>query len=73
MYCVKADFCCFCCLRVKLENEEYHHGGFQTQSPQRLVDNRFEHMDSRNDYWMMRRLKAIEGEYYSVRSSLNIQ
>ena len=64
MYCVKADFCCFCCLRVKLENEEYHHGGFQTQSPQRLVDI-FEHMDSQNDRWRMR-LKLIQEEYYFI-------
>ena len=29
-------FCC--CLRVELENKEYHHGRFQQQSPQHLVD-----------------------------------
>ena len=37
VYCVKAAFSCFCCLRVELENKEYHHGGFQQQSPQRLI------------------------------------
>ena len=31
-------FSCFYCLRVELENKEYHHGGFQQQSPQRLED-----------------------------------
>ena len=49
---------------MKLENKEYHHGEFQTQSPQRLVD-RYEHMNSQNERWMMR-LKAIEVEYYSI-------
>ena len=40
------------------------HGGFQQQSPQRLVDE-YDHTSSRNDRWMMR-LKAIEAEYYSI-------
>ena len=61
MYCVKTAFCC---LRVKLENKEYHHGGFQQQSPQCLVD-RNEHIDSRNDLWRMR-LKLIQEEYYFI-------
>ena len=47
-----------------MKNKEYHHGGFQQQSPQRLVD-RNEHTSSRNDRWPMR-LKAIEAEYYSI-------
>ena len=47
-----------------MENKEYHNGGFQQQSPRRLVDIN-EHMDSRNDRWMMR-LKAIEAEYYYI-------
>ena len=47
-----------------MENKEYHDGGFQQQSPQRLVDI-YEHMNSRNDRWVMR-LKAIEAEYYSI-------
>ena len=64
MYCVKTAFAAFCCLRVELENKEYHHGEFQTQSPQRLVD-RYEHMNSKNERLMMR-LKAIEAEYYSI-------
>ena len=38
----------FCCLRVKLENKEYHHGGFQQQSPQQIVD-RYEHINSLNE------------------------
>ena len=28
------------------------HGEFQTQIPQRLID-RYKHMDSRNEQWMM--------------------
>ena len=40
---------------------------FQTQSPQRLDNNRYEHMNSLNDLWMMR-LKAIEAEYYSIKN-----
>ena len=47
-----------------MKNKEYHHGGFQQQSPQSLTDIN-EHMNSRNDRWMMR-LKAIEAEYYSI-------
>ena len=64
-YCVKAAFSCFCCLRVELENKEIHHGGFQQQSPQRLVDIN-EHMDSQNDPRMMR-LNSIPVEYYLMR------
>ena len=40
------------------------HGGFQQQSPQRLVDG-YDHTSSRNDRWVMR-LKAIKAEYYSI-------
>jgi len=47
-----------------LENKEYHHGGFQQQSPQRLVDIN-EHIDSRNDRQTMR-LNAIPVEYYLI-------
>ena len=47
-----------------MKNKEYHHGGFQQQSPQRLID-RYEHMNSLNDRLMMR-LKPIEAEYYSI-------
>ena len=64
VYCVKAAFCCFCCLRVELENKEYHDGGFQQQSPQHLVDIN-EHMDSRNDGEMMR-LKAMPVAWFLV-------
>ena len=41
------------------------HGGFQQQSPQRLVDIN-EHVDSQNDRQMMR-LNAISVEYYLMR------
>ena len=41
------------------------HGGFQQQSPQRWAVG-YEHMNSRNEQWMMR-LKAIEAEYYSIK------
>ena len=37
---------------------------FQQRNNQLLV-NRYEHMNSRNDRWMMR-LKPIEAEYYSI-------
>ena len=47
------------------KNKEYHHGGFQQQSPQRLVDIN-EHMDSQNDPRMMR-LNSISVEYYLMR------
>ena len=40
------------------------HGGFQTQSPQRLFDE-YKHTSSRNDRWRMR-LKLIQEEYYSI-------
>ena len=49
-------------LRKKKSDDD--DGGFQQQSPQRLID-RYEHMNSRND-WLMMRLKAIEAEYYSI-------
>ena len=38
---------------MKLENEEYHHGGFQQQSPQHLTDG-YEYMDSRNNHLGLR-------------------
>ena len=47
-----------------MENKEYHHGRFQQQNTQQLVD-RYEHMNSRNDRWLMR-LKLIQEEYYSI-------
>ena len=47
----------FCCLRVKLENKEHHHGGFQQQNTQRLVD-RYEHMNRRRKAIILR-LKAM--------------
>ena len=37
---------------------------FQQQSPQWLV-NRYEHMNSQNEQWMMQ-LKAIQKEYYNI-------
>ena len=40
------------------------HGGFQQQSPQRLVDG-YEYMNGRNDRSMIR-LKAIKAEYYYI-------
>ena len=48
-----------------MENKEYHNGGFQQQSPRRLVDIN-EHMDSRNDRKMMRS-NAISVEYYLIK------
>ena len=39
-------------------------GEFQTQTPQRLVD-RYKHMNSRNERWLMR-LKLIQEEYYFI-------
>ena len=39
-------------------------GGFQQQSPQRLL-HRYDHMNSRNDRWTMW-LKPIQREYYSI-------
>ena len=57
VYCVKTLFAAFCCLRVELENKEYHHGGFQQHSTQRLDDGN-EHMNRRRKA-MMLRLKAI--------------
>ena len=48
------------------KKSETDHGRFQQQSPQQLVA-RYEHMNSRNDGWMMR-LKAIQVEYYSIKN-----
>ena len=48
-----------------MENKEYHNGGFQQQSPRRLVDIN-EHMDSQND-WEMMQLNAISVEYYLIK------
>ena len=39
---------CFLLFTSEMKNKEYHHGGFQQQSPRRLVDIN-EHIDSRND------------------------
>ena len=39
-------------------------GGFQQQIPQWFID-RYEHMNSRNEQWMVW-LKAIKAEYYSI-------
>ena len=47
------------------------HGGFQQQSPQRLV-NGYEHMNGQNEQRMMR-LKAIEAEYYSIENLKKLQ
>ena len=41
-----------------------HHGEFQQQSNQRLV-NKYKHTSSRNDRWRMR-LKLIQKEYYFI-------
>ena len=49
-----------------MENKEYHDGGFQQHSTQRLIDE-YRHMNSQNKRWMMR-LKAIEAEYYSIKN-----
>ena len=49
--------------KVKKKSET-DHGGFQQQSPQRLVD-RNEHTSIRNDQWPIQ-LKAIEAEYYFI-------
>ena len=57
VYCVKAAFSCFCCLRVELENKEYHHGGFQQQSPQGLIC-RYKHMNRGHDRKILR-LKVV--------------
>ena len=40
------------------------HGGFQQQSPQRLID-RYDHINSRNKRQDLC-LKPIEAEYYSI-------
>ena len=47
-----------------MKNKEYHHGGFQQQSPQRIVDE-YKHTSSRNDRRRMR-LKLIQEEYYFI-------
>ena len=47
-----------------MKNKEYHHGGFQQQSPQCLVD-RNEHMNRRRKA-MILRLKAMSVEYYLI-------
>ena len=47
-----------------LRRSENDHGGFQQQSPQRLVDE-YKHTSSRNDRWWIW-LKLIQEEYYSI-------
>ena len=41
-----------------MKNKEYHHGGFQQQSPHRLID-RYEHMNKRRNC-MILRLKPLQ-------------
>ena len=53
VYRLKASFLLFCAVQVKWKNKEYHHGGFQQQSPQCLIDG-YEHMDNRNDHLGLR-------------------
>ena len=48
-----------------MKNKEYHHGEFQQQSPQRLVD-RYEYMNRRRKA-MILRLKAIPLAWFFVR------
>ena len=60
MYCVKAAFCCL----QRNKNKEYHHGGFQEQNTQLLV-NRYNHMNSRNDRYGLW-LKAIPVAWFFV-------
>ena len=50
--------------QIKIKRLTKDHGGFQQRSPQRLVDI-YDHMNSRNDPYMMC-LKTIEAEYYSI-------
>ena len=50
-----------------MKNKEYHHGEFQQQSPQRLVD-RYEYMNRRRKA-MILRLKSMPVEYYYIENS----
>ena len=52
----------------KMENKEYHHGGFQQQNTQRFVDI-YEHMNSRNDRQCLR-LKAMPMAQFFVQYSI---
>ena len=47
-----------------MKNKEYHHGEFQQQSTQRLMD-RYEYMNRRRKA-MILRLKAMSVEYYLI-------
>ena len=47
-----------------MKNKEYHHGGFQQQSLQRLID-KYGHMNSQN-YGKIIRLKAKPLGYYFI-------
>ena len=47
-----------------MKNKEYHHGGFQQQSPQPLV-NRYEYMNRRRKA-MILRLKPLQLEHYFI-------
>jgi hypothetical protein len=42
-----------------MENKEYHHGWFQQQSPERLID-RYEHINRRHNHIMIMRLKPLQ-------------
>ena len=54
------ESCCLLFLAVyeEMKNEEYHHGRFQQQRPQRLID-RYEHMNRRCNR-MILRLKPLQ-------------
>ena len=56
---IKKDFALqhTCCLQSEIKNKEYHHGGFQQQSPCCLID-RYKHTNSLNDGWMLH-LKSL--------------
>ena len=43
--CVKRSYFLSFCLQSEMKNKENHHGGFQQQSPQLLV-NKYEHIIS---------------------------
>ena len=65
MYCVKAVIAVYA-VTSEMKNKEYHHhGGFQQQSSQCLVD-RNEHIDIRNDHYHFR-LKPKPLEYCLIR------
>ena len=59
----------FFTLSSKMENKEYHHGGFQQESPPHAI-NRYKHMNRRHNC-MILRLKVVPLAQFFVQYSIH--